>query len=219
MLCQAMARMAVQRVVPRLTPVVSGLLLPSSCLHTTPVVERARQSTRIKKRKVNMANKKKKEERLRRNPPPVPKKVQLQLIAKGLGGEPRPWRAPDLRPFPSDDVWSQRWHSWRRLGVGEAVEVLREHFHPTVINRPDAMVWARLEFNMAAVKKDKYIEAYSAMVPIFHPFERGVAEKQIMVFGRDPELLKLAEAAGAFKVPVLLLPWLLTLLLRKGPWI
>jgi hypothetical protein len=34
---------------------------------------------------VAVENKKKKEERLRKNPPPLPKKIQLMLIAKGLG--------------------------------------------------------------------------------------------------------------------------------------
>ncbi len=51
--------------------------------HTTACTERARQSTRIRKRKVYMANKKKKEERLRKNPPPLPYKVQLMLRNKG----------------------------------------------------------------------------------------------------------------------------------------
>jgi hypothetical protein len=64
----------------------SLVLVPSSsALHTSAIVERARQSTRIRKRKVAVENKKKKEERLRKNPPPLPKKIQLMLIAKGLG--------------------------------------------------------------------------------------------------------------------------------------
>jgi hypothetical protein len=61
------------------------VLLPTAAIHTSAVLERARQSTRARKRKVAVENKKKKEERLRKNPPPLPKKVQLMLIAKGLG--------------------------------------------------------------------------------------------------------------------------------------
>jgi hypothetical protein len=68
------------------TALHSLVLVPSSsALHTSAIVERARQSTRIRKRKVAVENKKKKEERLRKNPPPLPKKIQLMLIAKGLG--------------------------------------------------------------------------------------------------------------------------------------
>ena len=75
--------------VPRLTPVLVSAASPSlhpnllptitsvCALHTSDVVERARQSTRIRKKKINDANKKKKEERLRKNPPPIPKKVIL----------------------------------------------------------------------------------------------------------------------------------------------
>lgn len=74
--------------------------------------------------------------------------------------------------------------------------MLREHHHPTMLNMPDALVWARLEFNMQASKKDKYIDAYSIMTPVAHPFERGVAEKSVLVFVRDPDAAKAAEAAG-----------------------
>ena len=63
----------------RLLPLV---IVSVSPLHTSDVLERARQSTRIRKRKVHLANKKKKEERLRKNPPPMPKKIQLMLKAK-----------------------------------------------------------------------------------------------------------------------------------------
>ena len=173
--------------------------LTVSGIHTSAVLERARQSTRIKKRKQNLANKKKKEERLRKNPPPLPKKVQLMLKAKGLSAKPKPWRQLDLRPFPTDTAWSERQHSWARLEVSEAVDCLREHCHPTMLNMPNCLVWAKLEFNMANVKKDKYIEGFTKMVPIYHPYERGVAEKHILVFCKTPEEIRLAEEAGAKK--------------------
>jgi len=168
-------------------------------LHTSAVLERARQSTRIRKRKVALANKKKKEERIRKNPPPIPKKVQLMLIAKGLGKEPAPWRHPDSRPFPEDDVWSEMWCTWPRMSVKDSLESLSEHYHPTMLNRPEEMVWAKLEFNLQAPKKEKFMDGYSKMVPVYNPFERGVAEKTIMVFAKDPEAVQAAEAAGALK--------------------
>ncbi len=97
---------------------VQGLIsiLP---LHTSAVVERARQSTRLRKRKVYMDNKKKKEERLRKNPPPIPHKVQLMLKAKGFGSKPIDWRARDEKFFPVDDTWDEQWFTWRRLSVPE----------------------------------------------------------------------------------------------------
>ena len=179
------------------------LPLPSttqtSPLHTSSALERARQSTRLKKRKQNLANKKKKEERLRKNPPPLPKKIQLMLKAKGLSAKPKPWRQPDLRPFPTDSAWAEIHHTWPRLDLSEALDCLREHCHPTMLNLPNCLVWAKLEFNMANVKKDKYIEGFTKMVPIYHPYERGVAEKHILVFCKTAEEIKVAEEAGAKK--------------------
>ena len=141
MLSSSLSRLALGASVPRmapalistssnlnLAPALNPIIVTQMCaLHTTEVVERARQSTRARKKKINDANKKKKEERLRKNPPPIPKKVipqtmlslvrsppqiefqvQLMLISKGLGKEPRPWRKPDNKPFPVDDVWAER---------------------------------------------------------------------------------------------------------------
>ena len=76
----------------------------------------------------------------------------------------------------------RNWHTWPRFSVTEAVLMLREHHHPTMLNMPDALVWVRLELNMQGSKKEKFIDAYSVMTPVAHPFERGVAEKSVLVF-------------------------------------
>jgi len=177
------------------------VIVSVSPLHTSDVLERARQSTRIKKRKVHLANKKKKEERLRKNPPPMPKKIQLMLKAKGLsdGNQLNSWRTSDTKPFPVDTAWSEKHQTWTRLTVSQALECLREHCHPSMLDNPDALVWAKLEFNMANVKKDKYIDSFTKMIPIYNPYERGVADKQILVFCKKPEEIQIAEAAGAKK--------------------
>ena len=86
-----------------------------------------------------------------------------------------------------------------RLTVSQALECLREHCHPSMLDNPDALVWAKLEFNMANVKKDKYIDSFTKMIPIYNPYERGVADKQILVFCKKPEDIQIAEAAGAKK--------------------
>jgi len=178
--------------------VASPCLLAASSLHTGDVLERARQATRIRKRKIAVDNKKKKEERLRKNPPPLPLKVQMLLKEKGRT-ELMKWRRDDRKPFPQDDVWAERWCTWPRFAVPEAISLMREHYHPTMLDQPGALVWARLEFNLQAVKKEKYMEAFSKMVPVYHPFERGVAEKSILVFCKDPDTAKQALAAGALK--------------------
>jgi len=169
---------------------------PSMYFHTSLGVERARQATRIRKRKVVLENIKKKEERLRKNPPPIPKKVKLMMKMKGLGTEPIDWRSVDDKPFPIDNVWDEQWTTWRRLSVSQAVNCLREHYHPTMLNNPNGIVMARVEFDMTA-KKDRYVEASSKMVPLYHPFERGVTQKTIMLFAKNDESLKAAKEAGA----------------------
>jgi hypothetical protein len=41
----------------------------------------------------------------------------------------------------------------RRWELDEAIHNLREHYHPTMLDRPDGLVHAKVEFNMRGVKK------------------------------------------------------------------
>ena len=49
----------------------------------------------------------------------------------------------------------------------------------------------------------RYLEPFNKMVPIYHPFERGVAEKVILAFAQDPEAQKAATEAGASKASLI----------------
>ena len=103
MLSSSLSRLALGASVPRmapalistssnlnLSPALDPIMVTQTCaLHTTEVVERARQSTRARKKKINDANKKKKEERLRKNPPPIPKKVIPQTILSLVRSPPQ----------------------------------------------------------------------------------------------------------------------------------
>lgn len=180
-----------------LTTTIRSSSVPFRELQTTAVLERARKGTRERKRKVYMANKKKKEERLRKNPPPLPLKVQLKLKSEGIWGKPKPQRDPDDRPWPVDDVYITHLHAWKRWDFEEAVQVLREAYHPTIFNRPDSMIKAKVEFYMRAVKKEKYIEGFTKMVPIANKYDRGVQEKTVMAFVPNDEEKDKALAAGA----------------------
>jgi len=153
--------------------------------------------TRIRKRKIDVANKKAKEERLRKNPPPLPYKVQLMMRAKGINSTPIPWRETSDKPFPVDDAWSENYHTWTRLSVAEGLECLREHYHPSMLNDPNAIVWARVEIDMKGSKQGRYMEPFNKMVPLYHAFERGVAEKNILVFAKTQESREEAQNAGA----------------------
>ena len=109
MLSSSLSRLALGASVPRMAPAlistssnlnlsfnlnlssnINPIIVTQMCaLHTTEVVERARQSTRARKKKINDANKKKKEERLRKNPPPIPKKVIPQTILSLVRSPPK----------------------------------------------------------------------------------------------------------------------------------
>ena len=41
----------------------------------------------------------------------------------------------------------------RRWEFDEAVQNLREHYHPTMLDRPDGLVYAKVEFNMRGARK------------------------------------------------------------------
>ena len=75
-------------------------------LHVSAPLERARQMTRIRKRKIIVANTKKRAERLRKNPPKLPAKVVLMLKSKGLWG-PIKYLRPQEKgfEFPKDNVY------------------------------------------------------------------------------------------------------------------
>ena len=91
-LCRRPTVLSVQ-VQPASTPLTSFIesTLPAM-FHTSVALERARQVTRAKKRKLTLANIKKKAERLKKNPKPIAKKVELMLKSKGLWGPPKPIR-------------------------------------------------------------------------------------------------------------------------------
>jgi len=100
----AMSRRPIQSTImssalPTTTTLLSrsmDLSLPAM-FHTSLVLDRARQVTRARKRKITLANIKKKAERLRKNPKPMAKKVELMLKSKGLWGPPKPIRYACLK--------------------------------------------------------------------------------------------------------------------------
>ena len=175
-------------------------LLYPSCFHTCSVFEHARQMTMIRKRKLALKNKKLKEERLRKNPPPLPYKVQLMLAAKGFGGPPKPAREKDDKIFVADDVYFLEECAWKRWTLEEAVTELRLNNHPSLgYSQPDGLVVAKVEFDLRASKSNKYLDPFSKMVPIIHPYDRGVPDRSVLAFVPNPDMEKEAIEAGALK--------------------
>lgn len=75
--------------------------------------------------------------------------------------------------------------------------MLETAFHPLCLMILMLLLSFKIEFNMMTGKKDKYIEPFSKMVPLFHSFERGVVEKSVLVFAKTIEEQNAAVEAGA----------------------
>jgi len=157
--------------------------------------------TRKRKRKIAVRNKRLKEIRLAKNPPPLPYKIQLMLKAKGLLSDPPPLREPDELPFPEDDVYFMRDHTWRRWTLEQAVQELKMLNHPSLsTSKPGKrIIEAKIELDMRASKKEKYVEEFSRQVPIMHSFDRGVPDRNVLVFVANEEQAAEAMEAGAYK--------------------
>lgn len=147
-----------------------------------------------------LADKKKKEERLRKNPPPLPKKLRLVLRAHGIYGDVKPirykrkhvekhscyiychFRANEENlTFPKDDFYFKWEFCYERMEFEKALERVRMHYHPSLLNRPNDLLQAKVELNMHH-KGDKYIDEFSKIVPIIHPFDDKMRAKSLCVF-------------------------------------
>ena len=84
-----------------------------------------------------------------------------------------------------------------RYQFEEALDGLRRHFCPEMLDRAEDPVLAKVEFDMRASKKDKYLEEFSKMVPIINQLDPNVAEKSVLAFVPNEEEKEKAMKAGA----------------------
>lgn len=98
-----------------------------------------------------------------------------------------------------DDVYPMKYYRWVVYTAEEAVRAHQETHHPTMYNVPDALVYARVELNMEAVKKNRYIDSFTRLCLLPHVFPRD-EERTILAFCKGPDLIDSARAAGATTV-------------------
>ncbi len=84
-----------------------------------------------------------------------------------------------------------------RYELSDALTELRRHYHSSMLNRPDDVVYAKVEIDMNSTKKDKYLDEFQKMVPVVHPFGRNVALKNVCAFVPNEEEEAKAKEAGA----------------------
>ena len=64
-------------------------------------------------------------------------------------------------------------------------------------NDPDAMVHVKIELDMRSTKKDRYLDAFTKMIPIVKAHDRNVPDRQVMCFVPNEEMRLEVLQAGA----------------------
>jgi len=149
---------------------------------------------------------KKKAERLRKNPPPLPRIIMDRLYRDHgiVGGKPEKLRCDELptffatfplnwrifradeseKCFPTDDVYLQWLWCYPRYDFDRALHELRIHYHPSLLDRSEDLVHARVEINMKGSKQGRFLDEFTKMVPVAHPFGEFAAVKQVRNTGK-----------------------------------
>ncbi|CAB0008923.1 unnamed protein product [Nesidiocoris tenuis] len=117
---------------------------------------------------------------------------------KGKGTGPLKSRRfnDDFKKIPIDDVWVKKFWRLRIFDFEDAIECIRETHHPELYNVPDAPVAVFIEMDMTGVKKNKYVDPFSKIAGISHPFNHN-EKRSVLAFCKTPELKNEAEVNGA----------------------
>ena len=168
--------------------------------HTSAKLDHGRRFAQERRRKIAIKNKAIKDIRLAKNPPPLPYKVQLMLAAKNFGKVIKPIREKDDKMFVADNVYFIEDVAYKRWTFEECINELRLNNHPSLgYSKPDGLVVAKVEFNLKGSKTDKYLDGFSKMVPIIHPYDRGVPDRTVCAIVPTSEMEDLAIEAGAIQ--------------------
>ncbi len=87
----------------------------------------------------------------------IPLKSVVDMLFRDHGirdGKPLPMRADEEgKRFPRDDVYQRYLFCYERMEFNRAVNELRGHYHPSMLDRPEDVLFARVEFNMQVSSK------------------------------------------------------------------
>ncbi|CAK1541250.1 unnamed protein product [Leptosia nina] len=104
-----------------------------------------------------------------------------------------------FKAISSDNVFPMRYYRWPVYTAEEAIKAHQETHHPTMYNDTDGLVFAKVEMNMEAVKKNRFMENFTRLTLLPHYFPRD-EERTILAFCKGPELIKQVAEAGASMV-------------------
>ncbi|XP_076259787.1 mitochondrial ribosomal protein L1 [Rhynchophorus ferrugineus] len=133
-------------------------------------------------------------------------KVEIKkvgFIAHNLRGREQMLAARASKKFsdtwkadPIDNVYPMKYYKWIVYPFSEAIKAHRETHHPEIYNKPDAELYATVELNMQAEKKNRFIENFTRIAAVPHKFDHG-EDRNILVFAKSEESQNEAREAGA----------------------
>lgn len=95
-----------------------------------------------------------------------------------------------------DDVWIVKYHQQPIYSFQEAIECHRETHHPTMYNKPNAIVNAFIQLNMRREKKNRFVDKFTRIVDTPHIFEYN-NKRTVLAFSQNLEEQEEARNAGA----------------------
>ena len=96
-----------------------------------------------------------------------------------------------------DDVYIVKYHQRPVYSLKEAIENHRETHHPTILNKPNAVVNAFIELNMRREKKNRYLDKFTRIIDTPHIFTYGQPQRTVLAFCKNPQEQENAKNAGS----------------------
>uniref|UniRef100_A0A6M2DR53 Putative 50s ribosomal protein l1 n=1 Tax=Xenopsylla cheopis TaxID=163159 RepID=A0A6M2DR53_XENCH len=95
-----------------------------------------------------------------------------------------------------DNVYVTKYYRMKMYNFVEAIAAHRQTHHPTGYNVPDANVNVKIELNMTAEKKTRFLDKFQRIAMIPNAFDQNI-ERTILVFCKGEAKQKEATDAGA----------------------
>lgn len=101
-----------------------------------------------------------------------------------------------LDPEPEDDIFWRDTFREVRYPLVEAIQIHEETHRPSMYNDPEALIYARIEFDMRTKKKTRFVEKFSGTILFEHTFPYH-QNKRICALAKKEEDQEAARNAGA----------------------
>ncbi|XP_050484382.1 50S ribosomal protein L1 [Bombus huntii] len=96
-----------------------------------------------------------------------------------------------------DDVYLVKYHQQPVYSLKEAIENHRETHHPTMFNKPNAVVNAFIELNMRREKKNRFLDRFTRIINTPHIFTYEKNKRTVLAFCKNLQEQEDAKNAGA----------------------